>query len=63
MTQLKEDIRKLIENKGLTISEQELEIVTNRWLYSQSLRANLHKARLHEADIALKYNPGGEIDD
>lgn len=63
MTNLKEEIKKQLESKGLTISEQELDIVTNRWLYGQSLKANLHKAHLHEADIALKYSPGGETDE
>ena len=60
MNDVKEDIRKQLERKGIKLSDHESEIVTNRWRYGQTLRENLHKAKLNEADIALRYIPGGE---
>lgn len=60
MSSVKEEIRKQLEMKGITLTDQESDIVTNRWKYAQTLRANLHKAKLNEADVALRYIPGGE---
>lgn len=60
MSSVKKEISKQLEMKGIILSDKESDIVTSRWLYAQTLRANLHKAKLNEADIALRYIPGGE---
>lgn len=57
---MKKKIKQILEEKGLTVSNQESEIIAHRLKYVDSLRKNIHKANLQEIPMALQYQAGDD---
>jgi len=53
-------VQELLEDKGLTVKEEHLGKLENRWKGIQNLRGNLDNVNIDDADIGLRNIPGGD---
>lgn len=60
ISQLQEDIRKMLEHKGIHVSEERLEPLVLQWRSFQQLKSKLKSANLSDNNIGLIHVPGGE---
>lgn len=56
-------VESVLKSKGLTVSEEELKVLTNRWQALMDLREEVEKLKLGECDMALLPIPPGGWDD
>lgn len=53
-------VKQLLENKGIQVKSEHLELLEARWKGMQELRGDLEGVNIEDADIALRNIPGGD---
>jgi F0F1-type ATP synthase epsilon subunit len=52
-------IKKVLEEKGIKVSEGELGLLEHQWKAIQQLKKGIETLKLNDADIGITHHPGG----
>jgi hypothetical protein len=56
---VRSSIEKVLEEKGIKVSEGELELLEQQWKAIQQLKNGIETSKLNDADIGITHHPGG----
>jgi hypothetical protein len=56
---MRSSIEKVLEEKGIKVSEGELELLEQQWKAIQQLKNGIETSKLNDADIGITHHLGG----
>lgn len=60
MVELTLSVKELLENKGIRVRKEHLDILETRWKGLAELRGELENVNIDDADISVRNIPGGD---